>query len=131
MSEITQDLNTVIASAVNARIEAQVAEALAGDAMIGKYVAAALGQTVEIPSRNGYGKDKVTFLKAVLDKATQAATKAAVERVIGEETEAIEKAVRKELRANINTLAVQLVGSVNEAVEKAYGVKVELIYPGR
>lgn len=124
------DLNQVIASAVQARIEAEVAAALSGDEVIGKYVAAALNQPIEV-GRNSWDRRKTTFLRNVIDEALRAATKNAVQQAIAEEREAIERAVRTELRDRVDALAVQLVGSAVESVENPYGIKVELQYPRR
>lgn len=129
MTDLNNDLNAVIANAVNARIEAQVAEALAGDEMIGKYVSAALMQEIEVGV--SYNKRKTTFLKNTLDEAIRAATKEAVMRVLAEETDAIEVAVRRELKASVTAIAAQLVGSVSKAVETPYGISIDLKYPIR
>jgi hypothetical protein len=128
-NQIEGDLNTVIAHAVSARIEAQVAAALAGDDMIGRYVTAALTQEIQVGG--SYEKRKTTFLKNTLDIAFQNIAKNVVARVLSEEAEAIEIAVRKELRANIATLASTLVGSVSKVAEAPYGISVELKYPGQ
>lgn len=132
MTNLETDLNSVIANAVNARIEAQVAQALMGDEIIGQYVSAALTQVIEIPKpHSSYDKIKVTYIKNVLDKAIQEATQTAVRRVLSEEVDAIEAAVRKELRASIGVIAQQLVGSISKAVESPYGIKIDLSYPSR
>lgn len=130
-SDINQDLNTVIASAVNARIEAQVVEALAGDAMIGRMVTAALQQPITVRDSATYRDRKTTFLAHTIEQTLQEATKAAVQRVIKDEAPTLEMAVRGELRRNINTVAKQLVGSVLNATEKGYGITVEMKFPGR
>lgn len=125
------DLNQVIIAAVNARIEASVAAALSGDDVIGKYVAAALNEPIEVKDRSGYRTRKTSYLREVIDGAIREATKAAVSTVIAEEREAIERAVRAELRERTDALAVQLVGSAVAAVEKPYGVSIKLEYPSR
>ncbi|MBF6416920.1 hypothetical protein [Nocardia cyriacigeorgica] len=127
---VSADLNQVIVAAVQARIEAEVAAALSGDEVIGKYVAAALNQPIEV-GRNSWDRRQTTFLRNVIDEALRAATKNAVQQAIAEEREAIERAVRAELRDRVDALAVQLVGSAVESVENPYGIKVELQYPKR
>lgn len=124
------DLNTVIVSAVNARVEAAVAAALSGDEVIGKYVAAALSQPVEVGDRYSRSK-QVPFLRHVIDHALRDAAQRAVQRFVTDEADAIERAVRTELRNSVDALAVQLVGSMNDAVERSYGITVNLKYPGR
>lgn len=130
--ELDGDLNSVIVNAVNARVEAAVAQALTGDEVIGKFVTSALRQTVEVPRADGsYGKERVTFLKAVVDKALQQATKDAVARVMAEEQATLEKEVRKALRANTNAIAETLVGSLAEAADNSYRFQVNIIKPSR
>ena len=99
------DINATIATAVNARIEAEVFQALAGDEVIGKYVTAALQAPVEVNDRSGYGKDKKPYMTVVLSKAIQNATKDACTRLILEEMPAIEAEIRKSLQRNINLIA--------------------------
>jgi predicted trehalose synthase len=97
---------------------------------MGRYVAAALGQVIEVPKAgSSYEKRKTTYLKHTIDKALQEATKAAVARVLAEEAPALEEAVRKELRRNIAAVAEQLVGSVKKSAESSYGITVELKMP--
>jgi hypothetical protein len=128
---VSGDLNQVIVSAVQARIEAEVAAALSGDEMIGKYVAAALNQPIEV-GRDSYSRGRrTTYLRETIDTAMREATKAVVTQVIAEEREAIERAVRAELRDRVDGLAVQLVNSAVESVEKPYGLSVTLQYPRR
>ena len=126
MSNIEADLNTTIASAVNARIEAEVFAALAGDETIGRYVTAALRRPVEVPARTGYGKDKVPFLSHVLESSFRDATKAAVARVLEEEQPKIEEEVRKALRRNVASIATELASSLTAAAQNTYGVKIDL-----
>jgi hypothetical protein len=124
---LDSDLNQVIANAVNARIEATVAAALSGDELIGQYVAAALNQ--EIRLERNYRTTTTTYLKHTIDEAMREATKAAVQKLIAEEREAIEEAVRKELRRGIKAVAEKLVGSVVEAASSSYRLSVNLEYP--
>lgn len=132
MADATQDLNQIMISAVQARIESEVAAAMAGDEFVGRLVTAALMQPVEVQDpRSMYGKIKVPFLTDVLNKTIQAATKNAVVRLISEQEDEIEQAVRKELKASTAEIAKQLVGSVRKATQDSYGVKVELQFPGR
>ena len=127
MSNIGTDLNATIASAVNARIEAEVMAALSGDEIIGRFVTAALQQKV---GDQRYGKQQRTFLAAALETATKDATKGAVGRLIEEERPLIEDEIRKALRRNVKTMADSIVGNLADKASSAYGVSVELRLPG-
>ena len=128
MSEITGDLNQVIASAVQARIETEVAAALSGSELMGQYVAAALTQ--EITVERNYRSRKTTFLKETIDGAVKEATAAAVRKVVAAEAPAIEALVEKEMRKNVKAWASTLVSKIAEKAESPYGLTVELRYPG-
>ena len=124
---LAEDLNATIASAVNARIEAQVAEAMSGDAVLGQYVQSALRQTVEVNKRDGgYGKERVTFLSATLGEAIRAATKAAVAAYFAQHADDLEAEVAKALRRNSKDIAVTLIESLTTAAAKPYGVNVAM-----
>lgn len=126
MTDMALDLNQTITSAVNARIEAALASALAGDEVMGSFVTAALQQTVEISTSDPYRKAKVPFLTSVLHKAIQDATKAAVTKMIAEEIDSIEAEVRKALRRDLGRIAGTLSKSLVDAADKTYGVSVAL-----
>ena len=126
-NNLESDLNATIAAAVNARIEAQVAEAMAGDEMLGRYVQSALRQTVEVNKRDGsYGKERVSFLSATLGEAIQQATKRAVAAYFEQSADALEAEVAKALRSNSKDIAATLVASLAEKANKAYGVNVAM-----
>lgn len=126
----TSDLNAVISSAVQARIETEVAAALAGSELMNQYVAAALTQKIQVgDDRDRYKKRETTFLAETIKQAIREATAAAVRKVVADEQEAIEAAVTTELRKNVKSIAKQITSSVVEAAEKPYGVKVEMLYP--
>ena len=129
VTPVDQDLNKVIASAVNARVEAAVAEALAGDSTIGAMVVAALQQPVEVPSRNGYGKDRVLFLNHLISSAIREAAKSAVQKVLIEEQQTIEDEVRKHIRRHAPEFAAQMAGQLVDAASKSHGVSVTLRMP--
>ena len=124
MPDPTQDLNATIASAVNARIEAEVMKALSGDETISHFVAAAMQQPVELTKN--YRTEKVPFLRHVLTKAIQQATEQAVKKLIVEEVESIEAEVRKALRRDLATIASTLTKSLVDAAGTTYGVSVDL-----
>lgn len=131
MPDIGSDLNATITAAVNARIEASVAEALSGNKLISDYVAAALSREITIRDPGGYRDRKTTFLREVIENSVKAATEQAVRKVVAQEQPALEAAVAEELRRNTTAIAAQLVGKMAEATEHAYGVRVELQYAGR
>lgn len=128
-ASVDGDLNELIKTAVNARVEASVLEALSGDETIGKMVVAALQQVVEVPS-SGYSKAKVTFLNHLLTSTIRAATKNAVEKVLVEEQQLIEDEVRKQIRKNAPEIAAAMAGQLAETAAKGYGVSVSLRLPG-
>jgi deoxyribose-phosphate aldolase len=125
----TGDLNQVISSAVQARIETEVAAALSGSELMSQYVAAALRQKIDVKADGGYRTRETTFLRETIDKAIQSATKAAVAKVIVEEAEAIEAAVATEIRRGVKDIAKRLTTQLAEKAAEAYGVTVELKYP--
>lgn len=125
MADPVPDLNAVITSAVNARIEAEVTAALSGDAVIGQFVAKALQARIEV-DRGNYRKEPMPYLTHVLEKAIQEATKAAVTRLLAEEVVAIEDAVRKALRRDLARIASTLTKSLSDAAARTYGVDVHL-----
>jgi hypothetical protein len=125
------DLNQVIASAVQARIETEVATALSGSELMTQYVSAALHQKIQVEDRGSYRKRETTWLRETIDKAIREATKVAVAKVMQEEAEAIEKHVAAELRKNVKGIASTLVGKIADVADSPYGVTVELRYPGR
>lgn len=129
MTEVSNDLNTVIVAAVNARVEAAVAEALSGNQLMAQYVGQALSQEVEIKDNN-YNRRKTTFLKHSIEGAIQGAAKKAIEQFLVDEVAEIEKVVKAELKAQIPGIAKQLVGTLSDAASKAYGVEVKLKMPG-
>lgn len=86
-----EDINQIIASAVNARVEAAVVEALASDGAIRAYVTAALNQ----PASDRYEDRGKTFLRRLLERTIEQQTQA----VVVEEIKIAEDAIRKEIRA--------------------------------
>ena len=125
----SNDLNTVISTAVQARIETEVAAALSGSELMSQYVQAALHQPIEVQDRN-YRKRNTTYLRETIDEAMREATKAAVKRVIVEEQDKIEAEVARELRKNVKGIANQLATNMADAAGTAYGMKIEVTYPG-
>lgn len=124
MSDLAQDLNSTITHAINARIEAAIAEAFVTDEFMGRYVTAALQQQVEV--RDGYDRRKVPFLNHVLSEAIREATKAAVARWLRENGQQIEDEVAKALRRETKNIAAALTKTLTDVADKTYGVSVDL-----
>jgi capsular polysaccharide biosynthesis protein len=125
MTDINQDLNATIAAAVQAKVEASVIAALAGDEVLGKYVAAALNQVIEVG--NSYNKVRTTYLRHTIDEALRAAVKVAVAKFIENETALLEAEVAKALRKQAAKIANQFVTHLAETtVGRSYGVDVHL-----
>lgn len=129
--ELGADLDATITPAVNARVEAAVAAALAADDFMSSYITAALRQSVEVPSPNGYGKEKVTFLHKVVSESVRQAVGDAIRQHIKDDTEALERIVVDELRRQRALIARNLVASLTDAADKTYGIKVDLVMPRR
>lgn len=128
----TPDLNDIITSAVHARVEASVLEALSGDHTFGKMVTAALQRPVEIPDPDrGYGKVRVPYVTHLLETTIRTAVADAVKRMVDESHEELEEAVREELKRSRGKIAEQLVSQVSQVAQSARGIKVELQYPSR
>jgi len=122
------DLNATIASAVNARIEAEVFAALAGDDVIKQYVAAALNAPVKV-ERN-YRTEEVKWLPHTIRTVMQDATRDAVKRVIAEEAPLIEDEVRRAIKRQASGLAEAFTGALVKQASKSYGLTVSLKLPG-
>lgn len=118
------DLNATIASAVQARVEAQVAEAMLRDDTFTTFVSAALQQPITV--KDGYKDRKTTFLRHTLEGAIESRTKALVSEVIAEQDEQIKNEVRKALRKSIGVISDSLVdGFVANAASRYPSIKVE------
>jgi cell division ATPase FtsA len=127
----SNDLNNVIATAVQARIETEVASALSGSELMSQYVAAALTQNIQVKDRNSYRERTTTYLRETIDETVRQATKKAVEKIVAEEAPQIEKAVTAELRKNVKGISAQIVGNLVDKADSPYGITVEVKYPGK
>ena len=120
----TLDLNETIASAVKARVEAEMMKALSGDATIATFVSAALQQNVQYEVN--YRKVNEPYLTMVLRKTIQDMTKAAVVALIAEEAPTIEAEIRKALKRETSSIAQALTQSLVDTATKGYGFNVNL-----
>lgn len=123
----TDDLNTVITAAVQARIEAQVAAALAESDTFTMFVTSALQQ--EITVRENYRDRKTTFLAEQVREAVREATKRALQTALDDEVPKLEALVKKALKANVDQIAVGLVGNLVDKAKGPYGITVQVNYP--
>lgn len=121
---IDGDLNNIIATAVQAKITAQVAQALASDETMSAFVVAALQQPIEV---GGYSdKRKTTFIAETCRNAVQKQTQAVVAEVLLEQQDRIKDEVRKALRKSVGVIADSLVdGFVANAQGRYPSIKVE------
>lgn len=124
---IEGDLNATIASAVTARVEAEVMRALSGDEVISKYVTAALMEPVKTDNYNR--KLDKPFLTHILKEAIQKATKETLARLLVEEQPLIEAEIRKALRKNVGTMAESIAQGLAKVGGSGYGVTVQLNLP--
>ena len=125
MSNTGASIDASIAAAVEAKIHAQVFEALAGDEVIGRYVMAALQRPIEVEDPGTYRKRRTTWLAEALSKTIRAAAESAVAEAIEAEKEAIRKEVAKALRAQASELAGTMVDSLAETVKNGWRVNVK------
>lgn len=117
MSALEEDLNSLIAKGVNAKIEAAVAEAVLKDEVMTKFVVAALQQPV---STGNYSREKTTFINHIVGETIKERTKEVVaEEVIAAE-DAIRKEVRKALKKSVGVLADALVDGFVQQAKGAY-----------
>jgi hypothetical protein len=121
------DINTVIASAVQARIEAQVAAALADSDSFTMFVTGALQQ--EITVRENFRDRKTTFLAEQVREAVREATKLALKKALDDEVPKLEALVKKALKANVDQIATGLVGNLVDRAGSPYGITVQVNYP--
>jgi len=123
---VGDDLNRTIAAAVSAKIEATVMHAFSSDDVLGRYVTAALTQHVERPKPDGFGKARVPFVHAVLNDAIQAATKAAVQRIVDKQADTLQTAIERALVADKKNIAAMLVQSLKAESNRYIAVSLSL-----
>ena len=123
MPSPNEDINDIIASAVNARVETAVLEALSSDDTMRVFVAAALNQKV---STTGYSRDETTLLNRLLKNTIEEQTKAVVAEEVAGHADVIRKEVRAALKKSIGVITDSLVdGFVANASGRYPSIKVE------
>lgn len=123
------DINAVIVSAVNARIEAAVAGALLTEGGMGAIVAAAMTQEIEVKDGSSYRTKKVPYLSHVLRSAIQSAAKDAIAKMVEEHRPEIEQKVKEALTGSIDRFAEGMVESLAKTAGGGYGLRVSIDYP--
>lgn len=119
------DLNDVITSAVQARIESTIVAELASSDIYGKCVTAALTREIQVGDYSN--KRKTTFLRETLEGAIKNAAKDAIGVVMESERENIEKLVATHLRRNVKVFAETLTDNAIKAANNRYGINVEFV----
>ncbi len=122
------DLNATIASAVQARIEMEVATALAGSDLMAQYVGAALHQEIVVKDNNSYRDRKTTYLREAIDGSIRVATKVALAKVLEAEAASIEKAITAEVKRNLPAIAKTAAENMATAAARTHGMTVEIKY---
>ena len=125
MSNAQTDLNEVITSAVQARIESTIAAELSSSDIYGKCVTAALTKPIEVGSYSN--KRKTTFLRETLEGAIREAAKDAIGVVMESERENIEKLVATQLRRNVKVFAETLTDNAIKSANNRFGIKVDFV----
>ena len=125
MSNAQTDLNEVITSAVQARIESTIVAELASSDIYGKCVTAALTKPIEVGSYSN--KRKTTFLRETLEGAIREAAKDAIGVVMESERENIEKLVATQLRRNVKVFAETLTDNAIKSANNRFGIKVDFV----
>jgi hypothetical protein len=128
MANLESDLNNTIMTAVTARVEAEVVKALSGHELIGRYVAAALNQQVEVGG--SFSRTKTTFLHQALRTAFQEMTKKVINELLVDERPLIEDEIRKAIRRNATKFAEAITGNIVTRAANAYGIQVQVRLPG-
>lgn len=123
------DINAVIVSAVNARIEAAVAGALLTEGGMGAIVASALSQEIEVKDGSSYRTKKVPYLSHVLRSTIQSAAKNAIAKMVEEHQAEIEEKVKEALTGSIDRFAAGMVESLAKTAGGGYGLRVTVNYP--
>ena len=127
MAALEEDLNSMIAKGVNARIEAAVAEAILKDEVMAKFVVAALQQPI---STGNYNRDKTTFINHIIGETIKERTKEVVAEEVVAAEEAIRSEVRKALKKSVGVLADALVDGFVQQAKGAYP-SIEVTFAGQ
>ena len=123
MTTQENDINQIISSAVNARVEAAVLEAMTSNNTMATFVQAALTRKV---SSSGYSRDDKPLLTHLLHTTIEEQTKVVVAEEIKKSQEVIRAEVRKALNKSIGVITDSLVDGFVASAEGRYpSIKVQ------
>lgn len=127
MTDLTDNLNDTIASAVKAQIEAKVLEALSGAQFFEKYVQSVLYSKVEITDpHDRYKKIRVNFIDNAISGVVKAAIQNATEAAVAEEREKIQDAVRRAVKRRSEDFAAQVTEGLLAATASKYSYRFDM-----
>lgn len=127
MTDITDNLNDTIASAVKAQIEAKVLEALSGGEFFEKYVHTVLYRKIEISDpKDRYKKLQVNFIDNAISRVIESAVNGAVQVAVEEEREKIQDAVRRAVKRRADQFAEQVTENLVEASKKSHNYRFDI-----
>ena len=117
MSNISNDLNTTITAAVNARVESEILAAMSNSDILQSFVTAALSTKVS----GGYRDKEKTLLSHLLETTIQEQAKS----VVAEEITKMQPAIREEVRAAL----AKSVGVISDALVDGFVANASGRYP--
>lgn len=106
MSNLNDDINSTITSAVNSRVEAAVLEAVSSGDTMKSFVHAALNTKV---STSGYSREEKPLITHLVQTTVQEQAKQVVAEEIGKAEAQIREEVRKALQESIGVISDSLV----------------------
>lgn len=113
MSNLNEDINSTITSAVNSRVEAAVLEAINSGDTMKNFVHAALNTKV---SKSGYSREEKPLITHLVQTTVQEQAKQVVAEEIKKAEAQIREEVRKALQESIGIISDSLVdGFVSNA----------------
>lgn len=127
MSRTNEDINDIISSAVQARVEASVMEAMSSNGAMQAIVSAALSEQVQVG--NSYGP-KVPLLTALVQGTIKEQAKQVVAEEVKSMSAEIRGEVRKALKKSVGVIADSLVDGFVASAEGRYP-SIEVNFRGR
>lgn len=106
MSNLNEDINSTITTAVNSRVEAAVLEAINNGDTMKNFVHAALNTTVKT---GGYGREEKPLITHLVQTTVQEQAKQVVGEEIVKAEDQIREEVRKALQESIGVISDSLV----------------------
>lgn len=127
MSKTNDDINNIITTAVQARVEAAVMEAMSSEGALRAIVSAALNE--QVATGNGYGP-KMPLLTALVQGTVKEQAKQVVAEEIKDMEGEIREEVRKALKKSVGVVADSLVDGFVSSAEGRYP-SIEVNFRGR